>query len=340
MSHKIIKNLFSYALQEGASDLVISGAAARLFLNYRFPDGSEKTFSLPKKLEKNLFASLHQLLMIAPGELTVKKPGRFSHKNQDFAFYLTILPENNQEKIIISIIDKKTPPFSLAQLGLQAADLKNLQAGLRKRSGLIVVSAPTGAGKSTTLRALLAELPVEALNVYVLSNSSANASLPGINYLKMTSDNLNHVLRHDSDVIAIDDASETEILSAAVRAAISGRLVLVSFPAHNSLAALFKILKLPLTWETKVSALNLILNQNLAKLKRKKLSRKNSRDTIGLFEVLKFSAPLKNFLQLSEKDWNKKDWLLKFAQRAEAEGFRTIAEDRRKKIKTGLLKTL
>lgn len=340
MSYKIIKNLFSYALQEGASDLVISGAPARLFLNYRFPDGSEKTFSLPKKLEKNLFASLYQLMMIAPGELTVKKPGRFSHKKQDFAFYLTILPEHDQEKIIISIIDKKTPPFSLAQLGLQAADLKNLQTGLKKRSGLIVVSAPTGAGKSTTLRALLADLDAESLNIYVLSATPAAAPLPGINYLKINSDNLNHVLRHDSDVIAIDDVSKVEILSAAVRAATSGRLVLISFPAHNSLEALFKILKLPLAWETKISALNLILSQNLAKLKRKKLSRKNFRDTIGLFEVLKFSAPLKRLLQHSENDWNKKDWLLKFAQTAEAEGFRTIAEDRRKKIKTGLLKTL
>jgi len=337
MSKKIIKNLFNYALKEGASDLVITDAKDSLAIAYRFPDGSERFFDLPKKIEENLVKALRQLLMISPGELTVQKPCKISAKNQNFNFYLSILPDQNQEKIIIKIINKSSKNWRLKQLGLQLNDLRALKTSLKKRSGLILVSSPVDAGKSATLLALAQEINKENLNTYILEKNPSSR-IPGINYLEPTPANWSSVLRHDSDLFIVDDLAAPENLRNALRAAGSGRLVLGALKADSSFEALYRSLTIDLPWKSKIDSLKLIVNQRVFEMKRKKTLRKKiGRQTIGVFEILDLNPSLKEILLAGEKEFQQKNFWKKFLTLAQATGFRPLAQDLSKKIKDGFL---
>ena len=86
MSKKIISNLFNYAAREGAQDLVIEGVPEKIALNYRFPDGEERSFDLPKKLEKDLSSALRQILKLTPDELATKKYCKIEDRNYKLTF--------------------------------------------------------------------------------------------------------------------------------------------------------------------------------------------------------------------------------------------------------------
>ncbi|MFA5023571.1 MAG: ATPase, T2SS/T4P/T4SS family [Patescibacteria group bacterium] len=334
MGKKILQNLFNYALKEGAAGLTMESAASSLVLNYRFPDGNERLFSLPQKVEKNLLLALHELLTLTPGELTTKKYCKITNKKQSLSFYLTILPNKNGEKIIINIINRPLKNWRLNQLGLQTADLKILKGALKKRSGLILVSSPAENGKSATLTALLSELNPVDRNIYVFGSGAANP-LPGVNYLKPTLTNFTNVLRHDSDVLVVDDIANAEIFKNIIRAATTGRLVIATLSADSSLEAFKKIINLPLPLRLKLEGWQLFLNQRLVKLKRSKTVRsKGARPEIGIFEILELSPKLKKSLT-DTNEWDKKFWL-KFSNLALREGFKPLETDLKQKIKDGL----
>lgn len=316
MSKKLIRQLFGYAQSIGANDLVIESAAEKLLLNYYFADGRDHSFSLPKKLEKNLLANLRQLLEIAPGELTAKKYCRLKDGNFQSTFYLTILPNKNSEKIIINLINRPLKLWRLSQLGLQAPALKTIKNILKKPRGLILVSAPGLEGKSATAHALIQELDPSALNIYVLKNQAA-PEIAGINYLDLSKTNREALLRHDSDVIMLDEIIDEETLAWAVRTAASGRLVIGTLKANNSWEVLTKIMALSLPLKLKLDSLKIIINQRIVRLKKKpNAKQKNKRSEIGVFEILE---PNDKMIKSAGSD------------------FKPLAHDLKKKLKEGLI---
>ncbi len=335
MSHKIIANLFNYAAREGAKSLVIEGAAKKIALNYHFEGGEERSFGLPKKLEKDLSSTLRQVLKLAPDELTTKKYCKIEDDNFQLTFYLTILPSANGEKIIINIIPKNNKVLSLRQLGLRQSDLKTIQSAIRSRSGLILISSPFGQGKSTTLYSLLKELNTPNRSLYFLGPKLTPA-LEGINNLTATKNNWAKVLNIDSDVIITEIKDEEDFKNAAT-AANTGRLVLSTLTANSSWEVLASYLKLKLPLKLKLDSLKLILNQRVAPLAREG-ARAKKRQTIGLFEILALTPNLKKFLLETKPDKLKEKFWEKLGGLALKEGYEPLSFDKQNKIKNGLLK--
>ena len=289
MSKKIITSLFAYAAKAGAKNLVISGQADGISLDCHLPDGKTQRLVLPKKLEQEFFANLRQIMAIAPGELFARKYQKISDKKGDWKYYLTILPEGENEKIIISLVSQPQKAWRLNQLGLQAADLKKLKKIVSRRSGLIIVSSPPNSGKSTTLYSLLPLLNSPAVNIYALDDNPNN-NFPGVNRLAPTKTNWDKILQHDSDIILADGLEPGWALTNALRAAASGRLVIGTLTADSPLKVLEKIAALPLSNRLKLDNLKLIVNQRLVSLKRP--ARKNGapdRQLIGSFKLLKLA---------------------------------------------------
>lgn len=295
MSKKIISHLLNYASSEGAKDLVLESGASSLISHYHFPDGSKKSFILPKKLEKNLIANLREILKIAPGELTTKKYCKIFDKNHQSSFYLTIIPDKNGEKIIINLINKTVKHWRLKQLGLLSNDYKSLVAGLKERSGLIIVSSPPQQGKSATLYSLLGQLDREQKNIYVLSEYPTE-KIDGLNQLLLSENNITKIIRQDPDIIALDEITNEEMLKKSFQLATSGYLVIATMEAENISEIMSKILSLDLPLKLKLDSLKMILNQRIIDLKRPKKLAGRGRNKIGTFKLLTLDQTIKDWL--------------------------------------------
>ena len=331
MSKKIISHIFNYAAREGAHGLVIESAPKKIDLRYHFSDGEERSFGLPKKLEKDLSLALRQLLSIAPDELATKKYCKIEDKNYRLTFHLTILPALNGEKIIINILPKNNKLFRLEQLGLQKNHLKIIKATLAKRSGLILLSSPHGQGKSTTLYSLLQKLNTPDRCIYFLG-SKLEHPLEGINNLAATKNNWAKVLQTDSDIIITDIKTEDDLKNATAAAA-TGRLILGTIIANSAWEVLAGYLKVKMPLKLKLDSLKLIINQRVTDLTRTK-----KRRTIGLFETLELTPNLKKCLLETKLETEKEKFWEKLGRLALKDGYEPLSFDRQKKIKNGLLK--
>jgi type II secretory ATPase GspE/PulE/Tfp pilus assembly ATPase PilB-like protein len=314
--------------------LTITSRPHQISFDYLPADGVRREFSLPKKLEQNFIGNLRQILAVAPQELIVKKYCRLNDRQGRLAFYLTILPDGQGEKIIININNRENDIWRLNQLGLQTADRHALQKAICGRSGLIIVSSPPDGGKSTTLRSLLAELNDPRLNIYFLSENLP-IELPGINLLANRPANWDKIIRHDCEIIAVDDLDEAGSLEKALRAAASGRLVLGTMTGDDSFEILNKLLAVNLPLKLKLDGLKMIASQRLADLKRSG-TKKNQRQKIALFEILSLNADLKKFLSETNSD-ETREFAAALEKIALTSGFRPWTTDRRQKIKDGLL---
>ena len=332
MSKKIITNLFNYAAQEGAHSLIIEGRPDKVALNYRFAGEEERSFGLPKKLEKDLSSALRQVLSLAPDELATKKYCKIEDKNYRLTFHLSIMPGLNGEKIIINIINKNNKLFRLKQLGLQKNDLKKIQAALKSRSGLILLSSPHGQGKSTTLYSLLQELDTDKLGLYFLGPKLEHP-LAGVNNLAASPSNWAKVLTIDSDVIVSEIKNEADLTSA-ITAANTGRLVFGTLTASSVWEVLLAYLKLKLPLKLKLNSLKMIINQRVAALLRS-----HRRREIGLFEILSITPNIKKFLLETKPDKQKGDFWEKLGRLAMKEGYEPLSFDQQKKAKTGSIKS-
>jgi type II secretory ATPase GspE/PulE/Tfp pilus assembly ATPase PilB-like protein len=297
MSSKIITNILKLATQEGASHLAIARRANKVALDYHFPDGQIRSFSLPKKLEQTFFSSLERILAIVPGNLITQKYCELNDKNGSLKYYLTVLPAGNEERIVISLVKHQDKLFRLNQLGLQTTDLQTLKKITHLRSGLVIISSPPQSGKSTTLYSLLHTLNKSDLNIYLLSRGHC-LDIPGLNKLEPTMTNWEKILHHDSEIIGADGLDKDWALKNALLAAASGRLVLGTMMADSAQEVLDKISQINLPAKLKTENLKLIINQRLVNLKRPAAKSRNPRQIIGVFEILKL-GPKNNFKPLT-----------------------------------------
>ena len=331
MGKKIAANLFRYASQSGASHLVILNRDRQVTFDYYFPGGEKRSFSLPQTMEPDILAGLRQILDIRPGELTAQKPIRLNGPSGRLDFHVTITPDDNKEKIVISILDRNQRNWRLNQLGLQTNQKKEISNFLSRRSGLLIVSAPSGHGKSATAFALGAEADTETKSVYVLEDFPEISS-SRFNSLRQTEDNWTRILRCDSDLIIADSLEEKKNLRNALVAAATGRLVIGTISAQNAFEVLAKVLQIDLPLKLKLDSLKMIINQRLTDLDRTfQPARSNARQTIGLFEILKITPRLKQIISEGTDSSDKKFWTGLISE-AISEGFKPLALDRQQKI--------
>lgn len=345
MSKKIVNHLLNYAAKNRADQLVIEGTRDRLSCQYRFKDGSQHSFTLPQKLEKSLLDNLRQILKIAPGELASDRYCRIHNRHYSLAFRLTILPAKNGEKAVISIAGQ--PELggepSLEKIGLAKDDRQTIEKALQLKSGLVIISAPDGQGKNTTLKALLSSLDLSRLNSYYFAQRP-EIRIDGLNCLKPTAANWDLVLRQDSDLIVMNDAKDKADFQLAVRAAASGRLVLMTTTAASVWEVLALVLKSEGPLDPKLDSLRLIVNQRLARLKRspktKKPRQKTDRHLIGLFEVLLITPEIRRFIKtaadkkLADRFWEK------IALLALEQGYRSLKTDWQEKVSAKIIAPL
>jgi type II secretory ATPase GspE/PulE/Tfp pilus assembly ATPase PilB-like protein len=233
MNNKIIKTLAAYAGDQGLTNLTVETDQTRLVAHGH--DGqNSRTLLLPPNLEEQLATSLRRILKIAENELATNIYYKVADRKSTKTFRFSIIPDGQNEKIIINVVPKNDQKWRLSKIGLDRSSQARIRAALKRQAGLIVVGSGPNQGRTATLTALADTLDKAKRLVYSLEKYN-ELKIDGLNRILLSPHQyplfqLQLAIKSGAEVLIIDDA-KSRLLSEAAALARTGRLIIVAIEA-------------------------------------------------------------------------------------------------------------
>ena len=247
---KLVSTILRYAIDGRASDVHIEPQTAGVRVRYRVDGDLHTSVILPLNTHRTLVARIKVLSSIRLDESRKPQDGRFSASidSRQIDFRVSTFPSYNGEKIVIRILDRAQGFIPLDQIGLSERNLGIMRRAAKRPHGLILVSGPTGSGKSTTLYSMLNELDRESKNVlsledpieYYVDGVTQSQMRPEIGYT--FANGLRTTLRQDPDVIMVGEIRDGETAKLAIQAALTGHLVLSTIHTNDSVGTIPRLI--------------------------------------------------------------------------------------------------
>ncbi len=240
---KIASNILEHAVEEKASDVHIEPMREKLRVRFRVDGFLSTRLILPGEISSALIARFKVLSQMKLDEKRKPQDGRFSARidNRKIDFRISTFPSYYGEKLVARILDQEKGIKTISELGLSKRNLELLRKAISRPYGLILISGPTGSGKSTTLYSLLEEIDKDAQNVLSLEDP-VEYSVDGVSQSQVFSEigytfatGLRTTLRQDPDIIMVGEIRDAETAKLAIQAALTGHLVLSTI--HTNTAA-------------------------------------------------------------------------------------------------------
>lgn len=240
---KIVATILRYAIEGSASDVHIEAMKDKVRVRFRVDGGLITSIILPLKVHQSVVARIKILARMKLDERRMPQDGRFSARIQGrkVDFRVSTFPSYYGEKVVMRILDQEKGVKSLDEIGLSEEYLKMLKASIDRPYGMILISGPTGSGKTTTLYSILDALDKETKNVlsledpveYSIDGVSQSQIRPEIGYT--FANGLRTTLRQDPDIILVGEIRDEETARLAIQASLTGHLVLSTI--HTNTAA-------------------------------------------------------------------------------------------------------
>lgn len=247
---KIVATVLRYAIEGGASDIHIEPLVGFSRVRFRVDGSLTTSLTLPAKVHQSVVARIKVLSNMRLDEKRKPQDGRFSaHVDaQKVDFRVSTFPTYYGEKVVMRILGLQVKEWKLENMGFLPRDLALLRAAIKKPYGMILISGPTGSGKSTTLYAMLNEVDREHQNVlsledpieYNIPGVSQSQVRPEIGYTFATG--LRTTLRQDPNIIMVGEIRDKETAQLAVQAALTGHLVLSTIHTNNAVGIIPRLL--------------------------------------------------------------------------------------------------
>ncbi len=247
---KIVSTILKYAIDGRASDIHIEPYEALLVVRFRVDGDLIRSLELPKRIHPSVIARIKILSQLRLDEKRKPQDGRFSIKihNRKVDFRVSILPTSQGEKVVMRILDTLQGTRSFAEIGITPHIAANIRKALKAPHGIVLLSGPTGSGKTTTLYAMLQELDRERKNIisledpveYNIEGISQSQVRPEIGYTFASG--LRSILRQDPDVIMVGEIRDRETAQLAVQAALTGHLVLSTIHTNSSIGVVTRLI--------------------------------------------------------------------------------------------------
>ncbi|MDP3646434.1 MAG: GspE/PulE family protein [bacterium] len=247
---KIVSTILRYAIDGKASDVHVEPMPTGVRVRYRVDGDLHTSVILPSNTHRAIVARIKVLASIRLDEQRKPQDGRFSASidNRQIDFRVSTFPSYNGEKIVMRILDRRQGFIPLDQIGLTPRNLHLLREGLKKPHGLILISGPTGSGKSTTLYSMLSELDRETRNVlsledpieYFVDGVTQSQVRPEIGYT--FANGLRTTLRQDPDIIMVGEIRDGETAKLAIQAALTGHLVLSTIHTNDAVGTIPRLI--------------------------------------------------------------------------------------------------
>ncbi len=246
---RIVNSILIEALRKGSSDIHIEPMEKTMRLRYRTDGVLTQSPSPPKSVQAAISSRIKIMSNLDIAERRVPQDGRFKIKalGKEVDIRVSYLPTVHGEKIVMRILDKTALAPSLEALGLAEKPLADLKYAVSQPYGMILVTGPTGSGKTTTLYSALQELNNEGVNITTVEDP-VEYQLHNINQIQTHADvgltfaaGLRSILRQDPDVVMIGEIRDHETASIAVQAALTGHLVLSTLHTNDAPGAIARM---------------------------------------------------------------------------------------------------
>ncbi len=270
---KLFNLILLEGIRSGASDVHIEPSQSALRVRYRVDGILEESFHLPKWIQDPLTARCKVLAKLDITERRVPQDGRIriSYREKMVDLRVSSLPTQFGEKVTMRILDPSSAPPGLDQFGFSTRDLKCIRQAIARPEGMILVTGPTGSGKTTTLYGMLAEMISPTTNIVTIENP-IEYQLRGVNQVEIHEKQgltfvgtLRSILRQDPDVILVGEIRDSETAEIALRAAQTGHLVLSTLHTNDSVATITRLIDLGIEPYMLVSSLHLVMAQRLVR---------------------------------------------------------------------------
>jgi type IV pilus assembly protein PilB len=270
---KLVNLLITQAVNDRASDIHIEPGERNLRVRYRIDGVLHEVMSPPKSVQNGMTSRLKIMADINIAERRIPQDGRIGLKVQNKAIDIRVatLPTVYGEKVVMRLLDKSSVLLQLQDLGFQPENFRRFQDSYKKPYGMILVTGPTGSGKSTTLYATLNILNQPHVNIITVEDP-VEYRLPGVNQVQVNpkagltfASALRSILRSDPDIVLIGEIRDRETAQIAVEAALTGHLVLSTLHTNDSASAMTRLTEMGIEPFLVSSALDSILAQRLAR---------------------------------------------------------------------------
>jgi type IV pilus assembly protein PilB len=247
---KIVATILRYAVEGGASDIHIEPTPEKTRVRFRMDGELHTSLELPGKVHPAVVARIKILAQMRLDEKRKPQDGRFSAsvEKRRIDFRVSTFPTSGGEKVVMRILDRSKGSVSLEGIGLTPENLATIRDIIRQPYGIILMSGPTGSGKSTTLFGMLSELDRETQNVvsvedpveYEISHVAQSQVHPEIGYTFASG--LRSILRQDPDVIMVGEIRDKETAQLAIQAALTGHLVFSTIHTNTAAGAIPRLI--------------------------------------------------------------------------------------------------
>ena len=270
---RFVNLLITQAIQDRASDIHIEPGEQGLVVRYRIDGVLHEMQRAPKAIVNGVTSRLKIMADIDIAERRKPQDGRLSvnHQGRKIDLRVATLPTVWGEKVVMRILDNSTATLDLEDLGLREHNSETYAKSFTKPYGMILVTGPTGSGKSTTLYATLNQVSRPEINVITVEDP-VEYRIPGINQVQVNvkagltfASALRSILRSDPDVVLVGEIRDQETAQIAIEAALTGHLVLSTLHTNDAPSAMTRLIEMDIEPFLVGSAIDCVVAQRLAR---------------------------------------------------------------------------
>jgi type IV pilus assembly protein PilB len=271
---RLVNVLLLNAIRKGASDIHLEPYEKRLRVRYRIDGVLHEEMSPPLKLKAALVSRLKIMSMLDIAERRLPQDGRIKlklGKGREMDFRVSVMPTMWGEKVVLRLLDKGNLQLDMTKLGFDPEPLVDFKWAINQPWGMVLVTGPTGSGKTTSLYSALSELNKPGVNIST-AEDPVEYNLHGINQVQMHDDiglnfamALRSFLRQDPDIIMVGEIRDFETAEIAVKAALTGHMVLSTLHTNDAPATISRLLNMGVEPFLITASVNLVLAQRLAR---------------------------------------------------------------------------
>lgn len=270
---KIVDTLLRHAVIQDASDIHIEPTETAVIVRYRINGILRDAMELPKNAASGITARIKVLARLKLDEKRLPQDGRFKIEAdaERVSLRVSVLPTYYGEKIVMRLLREGGGGFTLESLGFHGTGLERIHGATRQKTGMVLVTGPTGSGKTTTLYTVLDILNTPEVNISTIEDP-IEYQMARVNQTQVRPDiglsfasGLRALVRQDPDIIMVGEIRDTETASLAVNAALTGHLVLSTLHTNSAAATIARLVDMGVAPFLLVSTLRVIISQRLVR---------------------------------------------------------------------------
>ena len=270
---KIVDTLLKHAILQQSSDIHIEPLEKEVIIRYRIDGILHDAMTLPHKLHSGIIARIKVLSNLKLDEHRLPQDGRFKIETDDYkiSFRVSILPVYDGEKAVLRLLPEDSKGLTLEKLGFVDKPLEKVHRNIKKPNGMILVTGPTGCGKTTTLYTIMDILNEPGVNISTVEDP-VEYRMPRINQTQVKpsigltfANGLRALVRQDPDIIMVGEIRDNETASLAINAALTGHLVFSTLHTNSAAGSFSRLIDMKVEPFLISSTTNVIIAQRLVR---------------------------------------------------------------------------